>query len=1124
MKKVCLTQTLNAFYLAFALLFMSTTQILAQGVTTSSITGIILDAKGAPVPFAVVTATHVPSGSVYGIETSEDGRFTLPAVRIGGPYTIAVQLAGLKMKDPTEGQNIFLSLGESYNFKTTLVEEATILETVVVTTDRNGIINGSKNGTGTNIDKQQLTSLPTLSRSFESFLRLTPQGKSSSAGSAAGGGISFAGQDPRFNNLTIDGSIFNNSFGLANGNGGQTNSQPISIDAIDQIQVNVAPYDVRQAGFTGAGINAVTKSGTNNLYVNIFSNYRNQNLYGTKADQNTLVIPNFEIKQYGASIGGPLIKNKLFFFANYEAERRADPTIITASKGVTDTSATTNRRISAATLDSLSNFLQTKYQYYTGAYDNYSLATQSDKAVLKLDWNIDNNNHASFRVNYLNSKRDVSASSSGSVSGSRNGSVTSGISFQNTNYIINNDLYSGIFELNSVINRKVSNNFQVGYTYNKDYRSSGGGLFPTVDIQGPDGKTLITFGYEPFTLDNKLFSTTVQVKDDVSFYLKNHTVTAGINFEAFQFENSFKPRYEGIYTFANLPDFYDAANGTRNPILKQFRQTTPTALDGGDIPFSITRAYQPGVYIQDEFKSIQDRLRVTVGMRLDVPTFGESTAIQNTEAAGFKFLDENGQPLQANTAQLPTTQYLFSPRLGFNFDVKGDKTLQLRGGSGLFTGRPAFVWISNAVGNNGVIQGEILANNTTIYPFSPDYKKYFPANGTATATYNLATVDPDFKWPQTWRTNLGVDVKLPYGLVGTLEGLYSKVVNNINYINSNQVLPLPINSYKASSGENDTRPTFGFNDKGVFVDSLSKIKSKVTDNTVLRNTNQGFSYSFTAKIEKPFRNSNWYAMLAYNYGLSKDIITGGSIANSSWTGNYSVNGNNRPDLALSDFDLRHRIVGGFTYNLPEGNIGSTMISLFLQSNPIGNTQFTIVGDANGDGLSGNDLMYVPNDAKNLQFDQQTATINGIKYTFNAAQQAGFLNGFIDGNEYLCSRRGQYAERNGWVLPFLTTLDLTVAQNFYVAVKEKKNTIQIRMDIYNLGNLINNAWGVGQSAFTQPLQFSRFDATTNQPVYKITSTAAYYNSDGTFRTNALIPSANFRSDVWQLQLGVRYIFN
>ncbi len=1113
MKKVYLSQALRALGIASVLSLICSLQIFAQGVTTSSITGIILDAKGAAVPFAVVTAKHEPSGSVYGIETSEDGRFTLPAVRIGGPYTISVQMAGSKMKNPEQGQNIFLSLGESYNFKTTLVEEAAVLETVVVSADKNGIINGSKNGTGTNIDKQMISSLPSLSRSFNDIIRLTPQGKSSSVASTAGAGLSFAGQDSRANNLTIDGSLFNNSFGLSSGNGGQTNSQPISLDAIDQIQINIAPYDVRQAGFTGAGINAVTKSGTNNLYVNGFYNARNESFVGNKADTSTLTVNKFDVKQYGLSIGGAIVPNKLFFFVNYEGERRSDPQLITANRGTGNTNE--NKRVNASSLDSLSSFLQTKFNYNTGQYDNYNYGTASDKGLIKLDWNIDNNNHASFRINYLNSKRDVGASGSGAVSGARNGSITSGLNFQNTNYIINNDLYSGIFELNSIINRKVSNNFQVGYTYNKDYRGSGGSIFPLVDILGSDGNTLTSFGYEPFTQDNFLYVSTVQVKNDVSYYSKNHTITAGVAFQAYQFENSFKPRGQGQYTYSSLADFYKAANGDASVVARQFFQTTPGP-GLTEIPIAVTKAYQPGIYIQDEFKALNDRLRITAGIRLDVPIFGESTAIQNTEAAGFNFIDGYGASVKSNTGSLPTTQYLFSPRVGFNFDVLGDKTLQLRGGTGLFTGFPPFVFLSNAVSNNGVAQGQISVNNTKAFPFSTDVNAY-SKGGAATATYNLATVDPNFKWPQTWRTNLGVDYKLPFGVIGTLEGIFSKVVNNVNYYNANQALPK--GSYTAVSGESDARPYFGLAKAvGAARDSQNRVNYKITDNTVLNNTDQGYSFSVTTKLEKPFKNSNWYAMVAYNYAVAKDLFSAGSIANSSWTGFPSVNGNNRPDLSLSDNDLRHRLIGAFSYNIPEGKYTSTLVSLFVQSSPLGNASFSVSGDMNGDGISGNDLMYVPNSASKLQF--AAVTVNGK--SIDAATQASALETFISNNDYLTSRRGQYVERNGWVLPFLTTIDLTIAQNIKIPVKEKTNTLQIRMDMYNLGNLINNAWGVGNSFLTQPLQFNKFDPATNQPVYTL-RTAYFAPGTQNFPTSPVAARATL-ADVWQLQLGVRYIFN
>lgn len=1098
-------------------------QLYAQGVTSANIVGKIVDAKGAPIPGAVIIAKHEPSGSVYSVETREDGHFNLPDVRIGGPYTIKAELVGLKMKDENAGKEIFLSLGETYRFNTSLIEEATILSEVVVSaTTKGSLINGQKNGTGTNIDKQTLATMPTLNRSFNDFLRLTPQGRSSSVASTAGQGLSFAGQDSRFNNLTIDGSIFNNSFGLASGPGGQTNAQPISIDALEEIQVNIAPYDVRQAGFTGAGINAVTKSGTNEFHGSAFVNNRGDAFVGTKVDTFALPYAKYNVTQAGASFGGPIIKDKLFFFVNAEIERRSDPAQYTAYRGAAGANVVS--RVSADTLDALSKFLQTKYNYSTGAYDNYSLATYSDKALAKLDYNISKIHHASVSFKYLKSSRDVFESGSGSVSGSRNG-VTTALNFQNSNYIINNDLYSGIFELNSLFSTKLSNKFQAGYTVNRDYRSTNSSAFPLVDIQGPDATTMISFGYEPFSIDNFLYTNTFQIKDDVTMYLKNHTITAGVNFESFKFDNSFKPRFYGHYTFSSLSDFYASANGTSVPALKQYFQTV--GLVNGDVPEAISTATQPGVYIQDEVSALDDKLKMTFGVRADFPTFGDNNAINNTEAASYTFLDENKQSVKYNTAQLPTSSTLISPRFGFNYDVKGDRTIQLRGGTGLFTGRPAFVWISNAVSNNGVTQAQTLISGAK-YAFNPDYKTYLPATVSGPPTYNLATIDPNFKFPQTWRSNLGIDIKLPGGIIATVEGLYSKVVNNILYINSNLVAP--VGAYAGADGDNrpyyngvntytDSKGAQVLYTNGAKLDSANRINYKVTDNTVLKNTDQGYSWSITAKLEKPFRNTNWSAMVAYNLGQSIDLITGGSIANSSWTGTRSVKGNNYLPLANSDFDLRNRFVMSFSYRIPEGQFGSTVFTLFGNIANQGNGTFTVSGDANGDQISGNDLMFVPTATQLsvMKFD----TLKVGARTFAPDVQRNAFESFVSGNDYLNSRRGQHAERNGWVLPFLATFDLSVIQNLNLPFSEKtKHSIQLRLDIANVGNLINPSWGVADRfKYSSPLAFQRRDLASNQAVYKFNS---QLDPNNALATTPLVKNVSL-FDAWQMQFSLRYSF-
>jgi Carboxypeptidase regulatory-like domain/TonB-dependent Receptor Plug Domain len=1105
-------------FLLAVILLLTTSRTFAQGVTSASILGLVTDASNEPAIGATVVAKHEPSGSIYGVVTRDDGRFTIPNVRIGGPYTITVSQIGSESKSMND---IYLSLGQNLNLNIKLSTNDVLLDEVVITGGKNELINSNKTGASTNIDKNAITTMPTLNRSFNDFLRLAPQARSSSVASTAGAGMSFSGMDSRFNNLTIDGSIFNNSFGLASGPGGQANAQPISMDAIDEIQINIAPYDVRQGGFTGAGINAVTKSGTNTIAATAFYNTRNEGLVGRKANSDTanVSVLNFNVKQFGLSLGGPIIKDKLFFFVNFEGERREDPLPFSALRA-NQTSGGNITRVRASMLDSISNFLKTKYNYDAGEYDNYITPTYSNKAIAKFDYNISNTNKLSLRFNMLRSYREVTASSSGVVSGNRNGNLDA-LNFRGSNYTINNDIYSVIAELNTMIGSKMANNFQVGFTANRDYRAAYNSTpFPLVDIL-EGGRTLTSFGYEPFTFDNKLNTNTFQLKDDISIYKGKHTITAGVNFEAFSFENGFKPRYFGIWAYNNLNDFYKSAAGDTNVVVRRVRQTYPLDKTLNDIPLAKTTAYMPGAYIQDEIAMLNDKLHLTVGLRVDVPMFGDNNAYDNTTASTYKFLDENKDTVFYNTKALPKAAPLFSPRIGFNYDVLGNKKLQLRGGTGLFSGRPAFVWISNQIGNNGVIQGEILYNSVKkdlqnryfTFDKAVNNVRTFDPSTPGNLTYNLAVTDPNFKWPQVWRSNFGVDYKLNNDFIASLDVMYTKNINNVAYINAN--LPAPIGNFGGADG--DTRAIYKTGTNS------DRINTLVTDNTVLKNTGDGYTYSITPKIEKQFKN-NWSVMLAYNYAVAKDIMTAGSIANSSWTGYSTVNGNNYPTLSFADADQRHRLLMNVNYALQTGSLtglsllGNTSFSLFFQTGNQGNVTFGVNGDVNQDKIANNDLMYIPNDFSKVIFD--TLTVGTIKFT--PQQQRDAFQTYVNDNEYLSTRKGQYTERNGWQLPFYTTMDLSVQQNFNIKVGEKKHTLQVRWDCYNFGNFVNSKWGVANRVqYGNPLSSPRVFKDANgkdQVAYKWQADV----TGKTLVTSPIIKSAAL-SDLWQMQLGVRYSF-
>jgi hypothetical protein len=1105
--------------LLLALLFFGFTAF--SQVTNASITGAVNDDKGEDLVGVTVTAKHEPSGTLYGTTTRADGRFTLPNVRIGGPYTITAVYTGYKQEVI---DNVNLSLGQNFRAVFKLAEESSVLSEVVIAVEKNAILNGERTGATTNINKATLEAMPTLGRSLNDFVRLTPQSRSSSVASTAGAGVSFAGQDSRYNNLTLDGSIYNNSFGLASAPGGQTNSTPISLDAIEEIQVNLAPYDVRQGGFTGAGINAVTRSGTNQVQGSVFYNIRNEKFVGTKAGDNTVNVTDFNVNQFGGRLGGPIVKDKIFFFVNWESERRADPTLFFADRdGDATNNNTSTSKAQAADLDEVSRLLDTKFGYKTGAYENYDFETFSNKALAKLDFNLNPVHRLSLRYNYLRSARDVQVSNSGTFTSgsSRNGNEA--LAFRNSNYIINNDIHSFIAEVNSLYGNRLSNQFQVGFTANRDYRSSDGAAFPLIDILDGANRSYITAGYEPFTPNNRLDTDTWQAQDNVTLYRGNNTITAGVNFEFFTFENTFTPTYYGQYIFNNMDDFRKAVNGD-SVALKRY-VLTYSALPERALPTATTKVYQPGAYLQNETRLFDDRLTLTYGLRVDVPIFG-NTALRNSVVDTLKFKDENGAAARYSTEKLPDEKFLFSPRLGFNWDVFNNRSLQVRGGTGIFSGRPPFVWISNQIGNNGILTGQIFRNNTNTkaYPFSGDITRNIPADAKTPASYNLALTDNNFRFQQVWRSDLSIDKKLPWGLVGTLEGLYSKTLNNIYYINANQ----EPSTARFSAGP-DNRPYFpGLDKTGSTTptkDNATRVVDFVSDATVLKNTNKGYTYSLTAKLEKQFSN-NWYAMAAYNFAEAKDIVTGGSIAFSSWRDNRSINGNNLPDLTFSDFDQRHRVIAGLSYKINYLKAASTQVSLFLQSGNQGRASVFYSGDMNGDNQNGNDLLYVPNDANELQFRQFQrifTNTNGTKDTIRITpqMQATALNEYIAANPYLADNKGGYIERNELLLDWLTTVDLSVVQEFYIKVGGSKHTLQVRGDIYNFGNLLNSAWGVSDFISNASPVAATGTSKNGAPVFEFGS----IGSDRSYqKPQPVVSKSSALGSVWQAQLGVRYIFN
>lgn len=1084
---------------AVAALLLCGTTIFAQ-VTTSTITGSVTDAQGEALIGATVVATHVPSGTRYGTATNPAGRYTLPAVRVGGPFSITVTYTGFEAQTQ---ENIVTNLGVVSNVDFQLRESGVAIGEVTIISDRADLFSSQRTGASSTFNQKVVSSVPALgSRSINSITKYNPNGD----------GRSFGSQDSRLNNFTIDGSVFNNGFGLGSEAqaGGRTGSTAISLDAIEEVQVNVAPYDVRQTGFVGAGINAVTRSGTNEFQGSVYTFLRSANLYGNKARDVNVSTTQFNEDIYGARIGGPIIKNKLFFFLSGEMVRKAEPATPWVAAGSTNPGQAT--RVLKSDLDSVSNVLFQKFGYVTGPYEAYNNETKSDKFLARLDFNISDRHKLMLRYTHHDSQADINISNSSSLGfGNRTTNINS-MSYQNAGYLIGDNTRSVVAELNSTFSDKISNSFSVGYDYQNEDRQYKGGLFPTIDIL-KDNLTYISAGFDPFTPDNKLSYSTFHVTNNISYYAGKHTLTAGVNYEMFSSDNLFFPGSNGVYVFNSLDDFYKAAQGDSVPLQRfQYRYS---ALDGAADPLQVLKVSKYDLYFQDQIQ-LSNRFTLTAGIRASYIDLGATEALENRVLADSTFIDLDGNPLKINTSKIPDAQFLFEPRLGFNFDVTGKKTTQIRGGAGIFTGRPPYVWLSNQIGNNGVMTGFIdptnpNERNTKVYPLVADASVFTPETPTLPSTFEIAVTENDYRYPQVLKANLAIDQKLPLNLVATAEFIYAKNLNAVLYYNANSRLADTV-----FTGP-DQRPRFdgAIGSTSQFT-APTRVVGNVSSAVVMSTTNQGDYMGATFKLEYPERKG-FYGMFAYTYSRAMDLMSAGSIAAGSWTSARSVNGNNRLDLAFADADVPHRMIGLLSYRTTFGDERGGAVQFTLGYEGIQNRRysFTYAGDMNGDGVPGNDLFFVPEEATDLVFESWTT--GGVTYT--PAQQAEFLEEYIEQDPYLSTRRGQYTERNGGILPFLHRFDLSVSRDFFINIAGKRNAIQFRVDVFNIANMINSDWGVGQRFITTaPLTSRGVDSDGTTPKYRVASQLLNPN------TRKATDWGSSIGDVWNLQLGIRYTFN
>lgn len=1112
----CLVSTIGAFLVVV----MSATPSAAQGVTTAGITGVVKDSQGAVVPGATIVAVHEPSGTTYTGVSQGDGRYTVPGMRVGGPYKITAELQGFGTEEKT---NITLNLGVITDVEFDL-KLAAVSETVQVVGEVNAVFSSGRTGAATAVSRDELATLPTVTGRITDITRLTPQ---------YGGSGTFAGQDNRANNITIDGSYFNNSFGLGTATGGigdRTGVAPISLEAIEQVQVNVAPYDVRQGNFTGAGVNTVTRSGTNNFTGSGYYRYRNEAFVGKEAKGQVFNPGTFDFKVMGGWFGGPVVKNKLFGFVSVEKQEDTRPlNTFRANQGGQPVAGNITR-VLASDLTALSSFLKTNFNYETGAFEDIPKTTPGTPWMIKGDYNLSGANKITFRYNQLNSSTDVNQSGSSSLGLSRQTFSSNFLNYANSNYKILENLKSGIGEWNSAFGT-FTNNLIVGYTFQDESRDQLETLFPFVVIGDGSGNPITSFGSEPFTPFNLLSYKTFQAQDSFTKYSKNHSLTFGGAVEKFHSDNSFYFGLQSAYSYNSLADFYADAQG----YLADKNRTVSAAPNRFQVryllqPGQSTPPLQPldvfysSAYVQDEWRP-RSNLTVTAGLRMDIPKFG-NTAFPNPAADALTFRDQDGSPVQYDTSSLPDTVPYWSPRAGFNWDISGNQATQVRGGTGVFTGKPPYVWISNQIGNTGVLSGFLDTGTfVTSYPFNPNPDAYKPApTGRAAASYELNVTDKGFRFPQTWRTNVGIDRRLPWGLVATTDFIYNRDLNAPVYINAN--LPAAQTTFTGA----DKRPrwstaaapvagappcvtTIGSENGPCAVRLNNARGNAITAAYVIKNQSNNRSWNYSASLTKSMQNG--FSMKSgFSYGVSRSMVEPSSTAGSSWgSANPISRDPNNPDLAFSANSPGHRFFIAGNYSKQYFGFGATTVSVYFENRTNGNTSYIFSGDANFDTVNQNDLIYIPRNTSEMNFS--TFTSGGR--TYPAADQAAAFEAYIAQDSYLSKHRGEYAERGAVFLPSVNRMDLSLTQDLFKSLGRKRHSGSIRLDVTNFGNLLNSNWGVGKRIINPQILTSPSVDANGALTYRMQLL------NGNYITQSYQSTAGL-SDVYQMMLSFRYRFD
>ena len=1087
-------------FLVAALLTVSLTA-LAQ-ITTSSMAGKVTldDQNGEDVIGATVVAVHEPSGTRYTAVTNTSGRFAIQGMRTGGPYEVTVSYIGYQ---PKTFKGITLELAETYNLAVWLSEDATEIGEIIVS-GKASKFTAEKTGAATNITSAQITALPTVNRNITDVTRLSPYG---------GNGMSFAGADGRTANFTVDGANFNNNFGLSSNLPGGGN--PISIDAIEELQVVISPYDVRQTNFIGGGVNAITKSGTNTFKGSAYVYHKNENMQGDAVNRQQIAgaRDKAQTTTYGFSLGGPIIKNKLFFFVNGEMIKT--PSVVNRWRGSDDGVADANNYISRTTnadLEAVSNYMSRNYGYDTGSWTSFPADESNYKLLARLDWNITDRHHLALRYNYTknnvwNSPNGTSMDGGTRMAGYRMSQYS--MSFANSMYSMKNIVHSWTVDLNSRLTDNLSN--QLLFTLSKldDVRGTNSSEFPFIDITRDDNNYM-ALGYELFTWNNAVHNTIWNIKDDVTYYAGAHKIMAGITFEHQMADNQYMRNGTGYYRF----------NWEQGMTVDELFNSTPEVFcltygyDGETKPAARVQFNRPGIYGQDEW-NINDKFKLTYGLRIDGLFFSNKDLMTNNAILN---LDYEGRNI--DTGKWPKNSITFSPRLGFTYDVFGDKVLKVRGGTGLFSGRLPLVFFTNMPTNGGLVQyqAQVNAKNAAAKGFTMDEfsaaknggklltnigdmmnklqslgypMTVSPKDGTIPSAVN--GVDPSFKMPQVWKSSIAVDYQFPvsFPFTATVEGIFNKTINAVSI--SDWSIP-SVGGYARFNGV-DNRPIYPYG---------YRIGTKAF---VLENTSKGYGWS--ANVTLNAQPAEWISLMAaYTHTVSKEI-TGmpGSAAESAFTYVPTVEGPNNIKLHNSQYVTPDRIVANATIHDRSGNHYSFIYETWRGGY---NYSYMTTNDMNGDGYN-YDALYIPTDAQ----------VANNEFRFVSEDDKQRFMDYVHNDGYLKKHQGEYAEPYSVYSPWVHRIDFSYKHDFRLNVGKTKHTLQLSFDMKNVLNFFNSSWGVMKylnpeiGSDARILKYEGVDA----------QGYATFSTPSSISANTTTWTPNYSlGQCWYASVGIKYMFN